>query len=88
MVSRKLSGRYNIIDMKIMVKVKTNSKKPGVAQIDSTHFIVRVKEPPLVGKANVAVVKDMAGFLNIPPSSLELVSGEKSKNKSLSTGNK
>ena len=74
--------------MKLFIKVKTNSKNPGVEQIDSTHFVVRVKELPIEGKANEAVIKIMALFLHIPPSSLELLSGAKSKNKILSTGNK
>ena len=60
----------------------------GVKQIDSTHFVVRVKESPIEGRANEAVIKAMSLILNIPPSSLELVSGTKSKNKILSTGNK
>ncbi len=70
--------------MKLFVAVKSNSKKPGIEQIDSVHFIVRVKEMPLEGKANMAVIKVMSEFLNIPSSSLELVSGKKSKNKILS----
>ena len=73
--------------MKLFVTVKTNSKKLGVEQIDSSHFIVRVKEMPIEGKANEAVIKAMSLFLNIPPSSFELVSGTKSKNKILSTDN-
>ena len=70
--------------MKLFIKVKTNSKNSGVKQIDSTHFVIRVKESPIEGKANKAVIKEMALFLNISPSSIELVSGEKSKNKILS----
>jgi uncharacterized protein len=71
------------IFMKIFISVKTNSKKPGVEKIDDTHFIVRVKEPPMEGKANEAVLMAVADFLDIPPSSLVLVSGTKSKNKIL-----
>jgi len=73
--------------MKLVVTVKTNSKHPGVEKIDETHFIVRVKEMPIEGKANEAVIKTMAKFLNIPPASVALLFGSKSKNKILSTDN-
>ena len=67
--------------MKLFVQVKTNSKKPGVDKIDETHFVVRVTASPIDGKANAAVLKALAECLNKPISSLNIISGFKTKKK-------
>ena len=67
--------------MKIFIKAKPNSKKTGVEEIDPTHFIVRVKEPPKDGKANRAIEKAVAEHLNIPYMQVWIVSGTSSHDK-------
>ncbi|MEK7555209.1 MAG: DUF167 domain-containing protein [Patescibacteria group bacterium] len=67
--------------MKIFVKVKSNAKEEKVEKISETNFMVAVKEPPIKGKANKAVIKALAEFLGITPSQFVLKSGATSRQK-------
>ena len=59
---------------KYFVKAKPRSKHAKVEQIDETHFVIAVTEPPLEGKANAAIVRALAEHLGIAPSRLHLIS--------------
>ena len=67
--------------MKITVKTKPNSKKTEIKKINDTNLIVAVKEPPIDGKANKAVVKALAKYFNKSSSAVSIVSGHTSKQK-------
>ncbi|MEK7508127.1 MAG: DUF167 domain-containing protein [Patescibacteria group bacterium] len=67
--------------MKIFVTAKPNSKMPGVAKIDETHFIVAVREPPREGRANYAITKALAQYFGVPTIGVCLISGATSKQK-------
>jgi len=67
--------------MKIFVKAKPNSKTEMVEEVDSTHFVVKVKVPPTGGKANAAVHKALAAYFGIAPSRAWIVSGHASRTK-------
>ena len=68
--------------MKIQVKVKPRSKTEDVTkEIGVDVYVVRVKEPPIEGKANRAVLKLLARHFEVPESRLRIVSGLTSKNK-------
>lgn len=67
--------------MKIFVKAKPNSKKDFVEKVSENNFIVAVKEPPIDGKANQAILKAIAKHLNIPLSQVSIISGHKSRGK-------
>lgn len=67
--------------MKFFVSVKTNTKKTEVSWSDKKHLVVRLKESPVGGKANRALVEAVADFFNIPPSRVTIASGLKSKKK-------
>ena len=68
--------------MKIQVKVKPRSKTEDVTrEMDGDVYVVRVKEPPVEGRANRAVLKLLAKHLGVPESRLSIVSGLTSKNK-------
>jgi hypothetical protein len=69
--------------VKIEVRVKTGSKHPGIDRIDDRHFVVAIRERPVEGKANQAVVQAMSDFFDIPKTSIAIVTGQKSKNKIL-----
>lgn len=70
--------------MKIFVRVKTKARTEEIKKIDETHFLVSVKEQPIENKANLAVIKALAEYFNIPKSKVTLQSGQKSKQKTLS----
>lgn len=61
--------------MKLFIKVKTNSKKISVDKIDGQHYIVRVTASPVDGKANEAVIRVLAEFFDIAPSTITIVKG-------------
>ena len=67
--------------MKISVKAKLRAKEQSVQEIDETHFVVSVKEPPKQGKANQAIIKALARYFKTAPSNIKLVSGFSSKQK-------
>jgi len=65
--------------MKIFVKVKPRAKEEKVEKIDDINFKVQVTQPPEKGKANMAVVKALAGYFNVNRSNVQIVSGSSSK---------
>jgi uncharacterized protein YggU (UPF0235/DUF167 family) len=68
--------------VRIPIKVKPRSKIEGVTkEIDGDVYVVRVKELPVEGRANRAVLKLLAKHLGVPESRLRIVSGLTSKNK-------
>lgn len=69
--------------MKLFVTAKPSAKEDSVKKIDDTHFVVAVREPPVQGRANRAIIKALADFLNIAASRLNIVSGHTSKQKVL-----
>lgn len=66
--------------MRISVKTKTNASADKVEKTDS-GFAVFVTKSPERGKANLAVIKILADYFNMPPSNLHIISGFTSKNK-------
>lgn len=67
--------------MKIFVSVKPGAKEEKVFRLDETHFKVSVKEPPVDGRANWAVIRTLADYFKKPVSSLRIVSGQASRQK-------
>lgn len=75
--------------MRIFVKVKANSKENKVIepvqrllQTDerlNDYYTVCVKEPPVEGRANDAVIKTLAEYFDVSRSQVRLVSGAVSK---------
>jgi len=66
--------------MRILVKVKINSRTESIVQ-EGDVFIVRVSEPPREGKANQAVIKLLAQQFGISKSKIRILKGFRSKNK-------
>lgn len=67
--------------MKITVIAHPNAKHPRVEKdlLGSIH--VYVHEPPQEGKANRAIEQSLADYFKVKRYQVELISGEKSKNK-------
>ena len=61
--------------MKLFITAKPRAKEESVEKIDDTHFVVAVKEPPIQGRANAAIINALADFLHIAPTRLSIVSG-------------
>lgn len=67
--------------MKIFVKAKPNAKEEKVEKIDDSHFMVSIKEPPVEGRANKAIIRVLAEYFSILQSDIQIISGHTSKNK-------
>lgn len=81
--------------MKIFVKAKAKAKenkiipppqklwpeKEAGEPNQKEWFVISVKEPPVQGKANTAIIKMLAEFFKISSSNITLISGASSKNK-------
>lgn len=63
----------------LSVKVKPGSKRPGITELEDGLIEVRVKSPPVDGKANAEVLKALAKHLGLKRSQLEIKSGAGSK---------
>jgi len=69
--------------VKIFVSVKPSAKEEKVLRLDETHYKVFVKEPPKEGRANWAVIRTLANYLEKPVTNLRIVSGQTSRQKIL-----
>lgn len=78
--------------MRIIVKVKPNAKVESVERVTQATldlgikdgldiYKVSVKEPPVSGKANEAVVRVLAEYFEVSKSQVTLVRGGSAKNK-------
>ena len=78
--------------MRIIVKVKPNAKNETVERVTQPTLLledkkemdiykVSVKEPPVDGKANKAVIKALAKYFEVSSSLVNLVSGASVKQK-------
>lgn len=78
--------------MKIIVKSKPNAKQEKVERIDAQQLLnfqnqpqdlpmytVSVKEMPVNGNANKAIISALAKYFKVAPSLITLVSGQTSK---------
>ena len=61
--------------MKIIVKTKPGAKADKIEKIDENNYIVSVKEPPVNGRANAALIKLLAQHFDISPSLVQILSG-------------
>ena len=67
--------------MKIFVKTRPNSKNESVKKLSESNFEICVKEPPVKGLANAAIVKALARHFGVPPSAVKITSGHTSRQK-------
>lgn len=76
--------------MKIYVKAKPKAKKEGVVPPvpallpgGDDVYTVSVKEVPVDGKANEAIIRVLAEYFKVPKSSVRIVSGQTAKRKTV-----
>ena len=63
----------------LQVRVKPNAKKFSVKLKDG-RIVVELKSPPVEGKANDEMIRELSGFLGKP---VRLIKGHKSRHKTL-----
>jgi len=62
------------------VRVKPNSKKESIS-FENGVIVVKIREKPVEGKANKALIEKLAKALGIAKSCIKIVGGERSKSK-------
>lgn len=78
--------------MKIFVKAKPNSKIESIKKLSlpphslhecggGAHFEICVKEPPVKGQANAAIIMALAKHFKVPFSAVRIISGHISRQK-------
>ena len=79
--------------MRVIVKVKTRAKEEKIERIgqpsmdfdsiknEMVVYKISVKEAPVQGKANEAIIRVLAEYFEISKSKVKLVSGQTSKQK-------
>ncbi len=67
--------------MKIFVKAKPNAKEEKVRKVGKTHYRVSVKDPPVNGRANSALIRLLSEHFHEPRENVKIVSGHTSKEK-------
>jgi hypothetical protein len=67
--------------MRINVKAKPSAKEEKVEKIGEFDYRVSVKEAPVKGKANEAVIKALAEYFKVPNTSVRIIAGPASRNK-------
>jgi uncharacterized protein (TIGR00251 family) len=67
--------------MKITVHVKPNSRTESVEIAPDGEYTVRVRVPPVDGKANARVQEILAEYFGCPKRDIELLHGQNGKRK-------
>lgn len=67
----------------VRVRVTPRSAREGIVGVRDGVLAVRVQAPPVEGAANKAVCRLLAQALGLPPSSIVVVHGEGSREKTL-----
>jgi hypothetical protein len=67
--------------MRIFVKAKPNAKEEKVEKIGEFDYRVSVREAPIKGKANEAIINALAEYFKVPKVSVRIIAGPTSRNK-------
>jgi len=67
--------------MKIFIKAKPHSKTESIKKLTETNFEICVKEPPVRGQANAAIISALAKHFGVPFSAVRIISGHTSRQK-------
>ncbi|MGB3640730.1 MAG: DUF167 domain-containing protein [Rivularia sp. (in: cyanobacteria)] len=67
--------------MQIAVKVKPNSKEQKIIDEADGSLTIRLKSPPVDGKANEELIKVLSKKFNVPKSYIRIKSGASSRQK-------
>ncbi|MDO8466616.1 MAG: DUF167 family protein [bacterium] len=67
--------------MKIVVTAKPGARKERVEKISETEYIVAVRELPVDGKANAAILAALAAYFKVSRANVRIVIGHTTKKK-------
>ncbi len=67
--------------LQINVKVITRASNNDIEKVNDVNYVVRTTIVPTKGKANKVVQKLLAKYFGVAKSRVQIIKGEKSKNK-------
>lgn len=70
-----------MIEKIINIKVLPRASRNQLEKISDTHWRVKLTTAPIGNKANLALIKFLSKELNLKKSQIEIVKGEKSRDK-------
>jgi hypothetical protein len=76
-------AKKDIDGVRIKVFVKPRAKKNAVVGIQGDALKIQITSPPVEGAANRDLQKFLAKILGIAPSRVEIISGHRSRHKTL-----
>lgn len=78
-----ISRRSTSVVARLNIRVIPKAGADQVAGLRADELVVRVKAAPEAGKANTAACRTVAAFLDVAPSTVEVVRGHTSRHKVL-----
>ena len=69
--------------MQFKLRIQPNSKKESFEQMGDGTFKLKIRTPPIEGRANERVIDILSQALDLPKSSIQILSGQKSKTKTI-----
>ncbi len=66
---------------RLVLRVIPNARRTEVVGMYGDAVKIKIQSPATEGKANAALLELLAGELDLPPRSVRIVSGEKSRDK-------
>ena len=67
--------------MRITVLAKPKAREEKVEPLGDNQFRVSVKEPPVEGRANAAIIRAVAEYFGVSAASVSIISGHASRTK-------
>ena len=65
----------------VSVRVKASAKLDRIERLQDGTFSISVKERPVEGRANEAVIRLLAEFLGVPSRNVSIIRGARSRTK-------
>ncbi len=65
----------------VTVRVQPRASRDEVGELSGGVLRIRLTAPPLENRANEALVRFLAGALDVPRASVEIVAGDRGRNK-------
>jgi uncharacterized protein len=70
-------------DLELKIRVQPRAPRDALGEVQGDALRVRIKAPPVEGKANLALRRFLAEVFGVPQSRVELLAGDQSRGKRL-----
>ena len=70
-------------DASISLKIQPGAKKSEIVEINDSFVKIKIKAPPVDGKANSELIRFLSKLLNVSKSSIKIIRGEFGREKTV-----